>query len=101
MVGIVVKMKKQQGESVSFVLSGEYQNIYDDIGKGEAFWIQPVVETALKYGIISAERKTFEPDRDVTRAEAYAMVMKSVCMDTTLQADISWQQNIFNLAKKD
>jgi hypothetical protein len=78
-------MKRENGTSVPFIKSEEYKNIYYDIGRGEASWIQPVVETALKYGIISAERKIFEPDRDVTRAEAYVMIMKSVCMHPKME----------------
>ena len=95
-------MKRENGTSVPFIKSEEYENIYDDIGKGEASWIQPVVETALKYDIISKERKTFEPDRDVTRAEAFGMIMKSVCM-TTQETDNTqqkiWQQDIFTRAQ--
>ena len=107
--GIAVKMKRENGQQVSFVKLEEYENIYDDIGKGEAPWIQPVVETALKYDIISKERKAFEPDRDVTRAEAYAMVMKSVCMTASREEErrkrkdggnsTTWQHDVFTRAQ--
>jgi hypothetical protein len=59
-VGIAVKMRRNQGEPVSFVTPDAYKKIYTDIGKGEASWIQPVVETALKYDIISSTRTSFE-----------------------------------------
>lgn len=82
MTGVAVKMKKINGGNVALAQPDEYRNIYSDIGKNpnEAKWIQPIVETALKYGIVSETRKLFEPDRQVTRAEAYAMIMDSVCM---------------------
>lgn len=73
-------MKKVDGKNVSLLTQGNYQNIYTDIGHGEASWIQPVVETALEYGIITNTRTHFEPERNVTRAETYAMMMNSVCM---------------------
>lgn len=39
-----------------------------------------IIETALKYGIITSSRDIFRPEDTITRAEAYAMIMESVCM---------------------
>jgi len=69
---------------------------------GQASWIQPIAETALKYGIISKERMLFEPDRDVTRAEAYAMIMNSVCMALdTDTAETDWRVSMYNRANQE
>lgn len=108
-VGIAVKMKKIQGKNVSLIEPKDYLSIYTDIGQpGEAPWIQSVAETALKYGITSSARTIFEPERDVTRAEAYAMIMSSTCMlpekNTTTNTETekkTWQKNIFERAKMD
>jgi len=115
-VGIAVKMKKVEGKNVTIVTPDNYQNLYTDIGQvNEASWIQPIAETALKYGITSSARTIFEPDRNVTRAEAYAMVMSSVCMlpkteaitdtntGTSTNTDTikTWQQRLFDRAKTD
>lgn len=94
-------MKRIGGVNVSLVEPQDYQSLYTDIGIGEASWIQAIVETALKYNIVSSARTTFEPDRDVTRAEAYAMVMQSVCMTAPATSGQTWQQNIFDRAKKE
>lgn len=97
--GVAVKMKKVNGENIALAQPDEYRNSYSDIGKNpnEAKWIQPIVETALKYGIVSGTRKFFEPDRQVTRAEAYAMIMDSVCMlsHTTWS---NWQKSLYDRA---
>lgn len=41
-----------------------------------------MAETALFYNIISPDRKTLEPERNITRAEAYAVITKAICMET-------------------
>lgn len=97
-------MKKVEGKNVSLVTPDKYQNIYIDLGlPGEAEWIKPVAETALRYGITTNARTTFEPERDVTRAEAYAMVMSSVCMVPKKEtiAGKTWQEHIYERAKID
>ncbi len=96
-------MKKIGGENISLVTPNEYKNIYTDIGQVRESWIQPLTETALKYGIISDSRTIFEPERHVTRAEAYAMIMNSVCMLPTREtiAGKTWQEHIYERAKID
>ncbi len=80
-VGIAVKMRRENGASVSLISPGGYKNIFLDVGlPGEAPWIQPIVETALHYGIISSARDIFEADRNMTRSEAYAVILSSVCL---------------------
>lgn len=99
-------MRKIQGESVSFITPEKYQNIYTDIDNtmkillGQADWIRPVAETALYYNIISRDRTIFEPDRNITRAEAYAVMTKAICVTTDIKPDETWQQAIYRLAQK-
>lgn len=82
-VGVAVKMKKILGKNVP--LESDFtslQSTYADVGIGydSAQWISPIVATALKYGIITEKRKIFEAERSITRAEAFSMIMKSVCI---------------------
>jgi hypothetical protein len=105
-VAVALKMKRNKGISVPLVSSTEGQKIlqpiYADIGKGydSAPWLTPVVATALNQGLITRNRTIFEPERDVTRAEAFSMIMKSVCMmpleDNTKN---NWQDVVYAIAK--
>jgi hypothetical protein len=107
-LAIAVKMKKSEGKSISLLSQSQYSGHYDDISKKPPYtdWVPGIVETALANGMISSERKTFEPDRLITRAEAYAMIMSSVCINSNKKwtgvgkQDVSWQQNIHETAKK-
>lgn len=83
---------------MSFVTPNAYKKIYTDIGKGEASWIEPVVETALKYDIISSERTSFEGDRPITRSEAYAVITKAICIAPEKKGTEGWQESIYRLA---
>jgi hypothetical protein len=57
----------------------------------------PTIETALFYNIITP-RKFFEPNRNITRAEAMGVIMKSVCMDIPNLEGRTWQQSLFEKA---
>ncbi|MEI6553783.1 MAG: S-layer homology domain-containing protein [bacterium] len=95
-------MKKVLGKNVDFIKPVEYLNVYQDIGlPNQASWIQPVVETALHYGILSKDRTMFEPDRDVTRSEAFAMIMNSVCMASTQTVQTDWEESLYHRAKEE
>ncbi len=95
-------MKKILGKNIDLIKPADYLNTFQDIGlPGQASWIQPVAETALKYGIISKNRTIFEPDRDVTRAEAFAMIMNSVCMSPTPDTKTDWRISLYNRAQKE
>lgn len=95
-------MKKVAGKHVDLVEPQDYLNIYTDIGlPSQAPWIQPVAETALKYGIVSKQRTTFEPDRDVTRAEAFAMIMNTVCMVSNQTNTDDWRVGILERARQE
>ena len=97
-------MKKELGKRVPYVSPLQYTYAFSDIGvnPSEASWILPIAETALKYDIINSTRPTFQPDRTVTRGEAYAMIMKSVCM---LQPDelqgSDWQKQLHEVAVRE
>lgn len=76
------------------------KNQFTDIGiPGQAEWIMPVVQIGLYYKIISPNRSIFEPEKEVTRAEAYAMIMSAVCLYPTSENENSWQKNIHITAK--
>lgn len=75
-----------------------YSGIFTDISATLSDpWIQPVVETALKYHLITGEHSMFAPDRDVTRAEAFAMIMSSVCMSKERVQSFgeTWQEELY------
>jgi hypothetical protein len=102
--GIAVKMKKELGKAVPLVLPGNYSYTFADVGQNpnEASWILPITETALKYGIINSNRSTFQPDRTISRGEAYAMIMKSVCM--MKESDLvgsNWQKSLHEIAVRE
>lgn len=98
-VAVAVKMLKKDGKRVEITTPENYKHHFVDIGvEGQASWIQPIVETALINNIISDARNTFQPENSVTRAEAYAMLMASVCMKPS-NTGSTWQQNIYNTAE--
>ena len=49
-------------------------------------------------GILPFRLRAFEGDRAVTRSEAYAMVMKSVCIDVTNKDASDWRRHVHALA---
>ena len=60
-----------------------------------------VIETNLKHEIITPKRSYFYPDAHATRAEAYAMIMASVCLYPTGSSENSWHENLHAVAKKE
>jgi hypothetical protein len=103
-VGIAVKMKRIEGKNISLVQDlSEVHSTYSDVGteSDSAAWIAPVVATALKYGMVTSKRSVFEPERSVTRAEAFAMIMKSVCMLPVMEnTSANWQENVYATAAR-
>jgi hypothetical protein len=100
-LAVALKMKKSQGKPISLVPQNRYSYHYDDVGQAliHTDWVPWVVETALANSMISSERKLFEPDRNITRAETYAMIMNAVCMETDT-TETKWQKNIHITALK-
>lgn len=57
----------------------DYQQPFQDIPKENSNPLTPIIETGLANNLISTKNTRFEPQRRVSRAEAYIMVLKSVC----------------------
>ena len=90
---MAVKMKK-----VPLVDPKDYKNSFTDVNAQTNSALEPTVETALKYNIITSANKEFHPTSNVSRAEAYAMLMSSVCLKPTA-TNADWQKNIWQAAK--
>lgn len=58
-----------------------------------------MIESALHYGVITAHRSYFEPERSVTRAEAFSMVMAAVCLYPKDTVSGTWQERMYTTAK--
>lgn len=72
-----------------------------DIGlKDEPLWILQTVEKGIMFDLITTKNSLFRPDDNVTRAEAFAMLMKSVCMDPSENSSLPWEQKVYNAAKR-
>ncbi len=56
-----------------------------------------IVSQGQQYGLI-AEKPYFRPENGITRAESYAIIMKSVCMQPA-GSSANWQENLFQTAR--
>lgn len=102
-LSIALGMKRVDRVPVATVSESAYQRAFTDVGiDGQPSWITPVVETALAHGLISSKNTVFRPTQSVTRAEAYAMMMKSVCVPALPldQKSNDWQKDIYTQAKQ-
>lgn len=93
-------MKRNRGENVALVRPANYTKTYTDVdysGTGALSWLPGIVETGLKYRIITDARTEFEATRNVTRAEAFGMVMTSVCMPIP-DVSTDWQESVHSAA---
>jgi hypothetical protein len=71
-----------------------------DVGlQNESAWILDTVEKGIMFDIITPKNSLFRPNDNVTRAEAFAMMMKSVCMNPSENTSLPWEQNIYKTAK--
>lgn len=50
------------------------------------------------FGLISNQNSYFRPDDVATRGEAFAMLMKSVCMDPDQSIQKNWTQRVYEVA---
>ena len=50
-------------------------------------------------GIVSNKNSLFRPDDNTTRAETFAVLMKSVCMDTSKSDYPTWERRVYETAK--
>lgn len=74
------------------------QRKHTDTTSGSS-WVCEVVEKAQVAGLISATNKQFRPLNTITRAEAYSILLKSICVhpETTQK---NWQTEVAKTAKK-
>lgn len=83
-------------------LSSDYQceNRYSDTARGVPSWVCEVAEKSQTAGLITSANKKFRPLDTMTRSEAYAVLLKSVCIipETT---STNWQTNIAKTAFKE
>ncbi len=95
-LSIAVNMRRE-----GYVYEKEYTRHFRDIGlPNQPVWLLPAVETGLKFGITSKSNMFFRPNDTITRAEAFAMVMKGVCMNPDIIDNALWQKRVFLIAKE-
>ncbi len=95
-------MKRTQGQSTPIIPPEKYSHAYTDIDYAAGDWVPGIVETARSLSMISPERTEFEPNRHITRAEAYAMIMSSVCLtvpESQKPTYTTWQEGIYDIAR--
>jgi len=74
------------------------KNIYSDTtGYGVSPWTCQFAERSQEAGLISGSRSTFRPLDSVTRAEAYAILLKSACITPNVTPD-NWQIGVVETA---
>ncbi len=74
------------------------KNIYSDTnGYGVSPWTCQFAERSQAAGLISGSRSTFRPLDSVTRAEAYAILLKSACIQPNITPD-NWQIGVIETA---
>lgn len=51
------------------------------------------------FDLITTKNDFFRPHNNVTRAETFAVLMKSVCMNPVKNPTFTWEQNVYNTAE--
>jgi len=98
LLGVAVKIALNGKDTIQIKPSKTH---FKDIGKKwQAEWISQTVDKGITLGIISTDNVLFRPDADVTRAEAFAMLMKWVCMDPSQSNYSTWEQRVYDVAQK-
>lgn len=72
----------------------DYQSTFQDIPKEPKTPLLVIIETALANNIISTKNARFESQKRISRAEAYTMVLKSVCFPLGEGSD--WKSVLYN-----
>lgn len=79
--------------------SSNYAFHFLDFGiPGQPEWVSQTVEKGIIFGLISNQNTHFRPDDHASRAESFAMLMKSVCMDPDQSIQKNWQQRAYEVA---
>jgi hypothetical protein len=98
-LSVAVRMKRINTESVPLVSENEFTRFYTDVTLRNP-WIS-VVETALKHGILTQNNGQFARTMNrVTRSEAYAMIMASVCLRPRDIDPSLWQSALYDTARE-
>lgn len=72
-----------------------YGYFFSDVDyENEDDWVPGIVEAAVAAEIVSSSNATFRPDDGASRAETYAMLMSSVCIDIPSVSD-DWKTDVF------
>ena len=79
-------------------LPSDYQHLFSDIPDDATNPLQPIVEAGLEYSLITPKNSRFEPQKRISRAEAYSMILKSVCFPLGDGAD--WKTVLYDPLKK-
>jgi S-layer homology domain len=95
-----IKLSKLSGSlSSTLDTSSNYSYHFLDIGiAGQPEWVRDTVDKGIVFGLISNQNQYFRPDDAATRAESFAMLMKSVCMDPNQSIQKNWQQRVYEVA---
>ncbi|MEI6710703.1 MAG: hypothetical protein WCK88_00005, partial [bacterium] len=75
------------------------RKLFNDTIKGVGTWVCEAAEKAQIAELISNKNTAFRPLETLTRAEAYAIALKSVCIQPLTESK-NWQTNVINTAKK-
>ena len=78
------------------------QNIFSDVtGASVPGWTCQIAERAMESGLITTGREIFQPLQGATRAEAYATLMKSVCINISSEVVSNFpEDNTFDTWQK-
>ncbi len=82
------------------------KSYYSDVTTND--WICRAVELSADAGLVSRERKTFDPGKDISKSEALSILMKSMGITIETGADrtgydadvVQWQVNVLESALK-
>ncbi len=89
-LGIAVNMLRVPMTDSTYY-SGDFEDITEPM--------KPMIQTALDHGLITNTR-LFEPQRLVTRLEAYTLLMKGVCLNPVPVEGQNWIQAVYQTAYK-
>jgi hypothetical protein len=73
------------------------QKRYNDTVKNAPSWVCEVAEKANIADLITSANKSFRPLDTMSRAEAYAVLLKSICI-TLDTSSTNWQTNVAKTA---
>ncbi len=63
-------------------------------------WIAETVHKGVILWLVSTDNTLFRPEDHSTRAEAFAMMMKAVCMNPDASQYPTWEERVYDTARK-